>query len=338
MGVHVCHVTPNSVGLISNEADTGVVVVTGATGRLGRSVCAAFQDTGYRVAAVTRGPGDGLEAAEVLTAPDLEHLPDPPARPLAVVHLAAETNHASHVFDVNVRGSAATLDWAVRHRATQFIYMSSVGVYGPTCQGVVTPATTRRPANAYERSKTDAEQHVLGIGSRGAIAVTVLQPSNVFGTGPEWARPLLGFMRCISRGRFRYVGRQEAYLNYVDVRDVARACVAALRPEAHGRTFILNDPVPLSRVVEIVAHATGVESPRNRLPYAIAWPIAATLSGLAAVSRWRVPLDLDRLRVLTNRTRYDGSDIRVRLGFPYPIGTQRGICDLAHQYRARSLL
>jgi nucleoside-diphosphate-sugar epimerase len=216
--------------------------------------------------------------------------------------------------------------------------MSSVGVYGPKCQGVVTPAVARRPANAYERTKADAEQLVLGIGSSGALAATVLQPSNVFGAGPQWARPLLGFMRSISRGRFRYVGRREAHFNYVDVRDVAHACVAVLRPEAYGRTFILNDPVPLSRVVEIVANAAGVESPRNRLPYAIALPVAATLSGLAAVSRRHVPLDLDRLRALTSRTRYDGADIRARLGFQYPIGTEGGIRDLADHYRALSLL
>jgi nucleoside-diphosphate-sugar epimerase len=315
-----------------------VVVITGATGRLGRSVCDAFRHAGYHVAAVTRQTTACLEADEVLTASDLEHISAPTLRPSAVVHLAAETVDEANMFAVNVKGSEAILDWAIRHRAGQFIYMSSVGVYGPKCRGVVTPAKERRPRNTYERTKTVAEELVLRMGSSGALPVTVLQPSNVFGMGPQWSMPLLGLMRSISRGRFRYVGRQQTQFNYVEVRDVARACVEALRPEAHGRTFILNDPVPLSRVVEIVADAAGVEQPRRRLPYALALPAAATLTGLALVSRQAVPLDLGRLRALTSRTTYDGSDIEAVLGFRYSLGTERGIRELAHHYRNLSLL
>lgn len=315
-----------------------VVVITGATGRLGRPVCKAFHNAGYRVAAVTRQSTAGLEADDVLTASDLGRIPAPTSPPSAVVHLAAETADEAYMFDVNVRGSEAMLDWAVRHRARQFIYMSSVGVYGPKCHGVVTPAKARRPGNTYERTKTVAEELVLRIGSSGALPVTVLQPSNVFGVGPQWSLPLLGLMRSISRGRFRYVGRQESPFNYVEVRDVAHACVEALRPEAHGRTFILNDPVPLSRVVEIVADAASVEPPRRRLPYGVALSAAATLSGFALVSRRSVPLDLARLRALTSQTTYDGSDIKATLGFRYAIGTERGIRELAHHYRDLSLL
>jgi dihydroflavonol-4-reductase len=317
---------------------TPMVVVTGATGRLGRSVCEAFHHAGYRVAAVTRRHTACLDVDEVLTASDLEHISAPASRPSAVVHLAAETANEANMFDVNVKGSKAMLDWAVTHRVEQFIYMSSVGVYGPNCRGVVTPARERRPGNIYERTKMAAEELVLQMGSSRALPVTVLQPSNVFGRGPQWSMPLLGLMRSISRGRFRYVGRQETQFNYVEVRDVARACVETLRPEAYGRTFILNDPVPLSRIVEIVAHTAGVEPPRRRLPYALALPAAATLTGLARMSRRRVPLDLGRLRVLTSRTTYDGSDIERTLGFRYSLGTERGIRELAHHYRDLSLL
>jgi hypothetical protein len=66
--------------------------------------------------------------------------------------------------------------------------------------------------------------------------------------------------------------------------------------------------------------------------------VAATLNGLALASRRHVPLDLGRLRALTSRTMYDGSDIEATLGFRYSIGTERGIRELAHHYRDLSLL
>ena len=316
----------------------GSIVITGATGRLGRAVCAAFHNAGYRVVAVARRDTASVEVGEVLTAPSLDQIPAPSSPPLAVVHLAAETADEAAMFDTNVRGSQAILNWAVRHRAQHFIYMSSVVVYGSDCHGLVTPATARRPGNTYERTKAAAEEAVQRVGLSGALRVTVLQPSNVFGIGPRWSMPLLGLMRSISRRRFRYVGRDEAQFNYVEVRDVARSCVEVLRLEAHGRTFILNDPIPLPRVVEIVALAAGVEPPRHRLPYAVAFTAAAALNGLAHATRRPVPLDLGRLRALTSRAVYDGSDIEATLGFRYSIGTERGIRELAHHYRDRSLL
>jgi nucleoside-diphosphate-sugar epimerase len=315
-----------------------LVVITGATGRLGRSVCAAFRGAGYRVAAVTRQTTRHVDVDELLTASDLQHVPAPQSQPAAVVHLAAETTCETAMYDVNVGGSKAIVEWALRHNARQVIYMSSVGVYGTTCGGRVTPAMERRPANTYERTKTVAEELVLKLASGAALPVTILQPSNVFGVGSEWPTPLLQLMRTISRGRFRYVGRESTPFNYVDVRDVAQACVAALRSDAHGRTFILNDPLPLSRVVKIVADAADVEPPSRRLPYAVAFTAAAAMTGVALVSRRPVPIDLSRLRALTSQTTYDGSDITTTLGFRYPIGTERGLQELARHYRELSLL
>lgn len=315
-----------------------LIVITGATGRLGRSVCAAFRSAGYHVAAVTRRTPHHLEVDEVLTVSDLDHVPAPRSQPAAVVHLAAETKRETAMFSVNVDGSKAIVEWALRHQARQVIYMSSVGVYGTKCRGIVTPELERRPANTYERTKTVAEDLVLRIGSGASLPVTVLQPSNVFGVGSEWPRPLLQLMRTISRGRFRYVGRRTTPFNYVDVRDVAQACVAALRTGAHGRTFILNDPIPLSRVVEIVADATSVEPPSRTLPYAVALTAAAAMTGVALVSRRPVPIDLARLRTLTSQVTYDGSEITTTLGFRYPVGTERGLHELAHHYRELSLL
>src|SRR5207244_2675625 len=151
-----------------------LVVITGATGRLGRSVCAAFRSAGYHVAAVIRGTSDHVEADEVLTASDLRNVPAPRSEPTAVVHLAAEISRESAMFRVNVDGSKAILQWALRHHAGQVIYMSSVGVYGTKRRGVVTTTMPRRPGNTYERTKTVAEDVLLRLGTDVSLPVTVL--------------------------------------------------------------------------------------------------------------------------------------------------------------------
>lgn len=319
-------------------ADNGLVVVTGANGRLGTAVCAALRQARYRVAGIVRSSDGTTALDETLPIAGFDHLPVPSGTPIAVIHLTAEVHDPARMFEVNVRGSEHMIEWAVVQRCRRFIYMSSVGVYGARRKGTITIETPYAPANEYERTKALAEVKAREADTAGRISVTVLQPSIVFGIGPRWQNPLLGFIRSITRGRFVYPGRRDGQLNCVDVRDVATACVSALRPEAAGRTFIVNDPLPLPDAVDAIATAAGVTCRRRRVPYGAAWGLAATLEIVGRVTGRRGPFDLERLQYLTNRTVYDGSPIRSQLGFTYPVGTARGLGDLVRHYRALSLI
>lgn len=314
------------------------VVLTGITGRLGRSVAPALAAAGYRVIGLTRQTTGERLADELLRISTFDDLPRLTSAPAAVVHLAAETRDVARMEDVNVRGSQRLLEWSIAQSAGQFVYVSSVGVYGPRSAGVVTPASDHRPANEYERTKDAAERLVSAPRAGGDMPVTILQPSNVFGTGPGWGHPLLGFIRSIAGGRFRYIGRKPAVFNYVDVRDVAAAAVAVLCPAAYERTFIVNDAISLADAVGVVARAADVPAPTSRIPYSVARIAADACDALARVTGRRFPLTIGRVSELTNRARYDGSEIGAALGFNYPIGTARGLSDLVCAYRKQALL
>lgn len=315
------------------------VVVTGASGRIGREVCAALRDAGYRVVAVTRSETPPPQADEHIQITSLARVPLLTTVPSAVIHLAAEAREPTRMTEVNVGGCEAMLDWATRQAVPRFVYVSSVGIYGPRRSGTVTPGTPPAPANEYERTKAEAEQLVRAAEAAGRIGVTVLQPSNVFGIGPGWRNPLLGFIRSIARGRFLYVGHaDDPVFNYVPAADVGRACAAVLGPQAIGRTFILNDPLPLRAAVEIIADALRVAPPRRRIPYPAAWGMALALEAVRLLARGAVPFDLAKLRELTNRTVYQGSDITAVLGFRYATGTVQGLRTLVAHYRAQALI
>ena len=315
-----------------------LVVVTGASGRLGTEICVAFRKAGYRVAGVIRGASGATDLDETLRIECFSKVPAPSRPPAAVIHAAAESRDPSRMVEVNVRGCEQMLEWAATYGSSRFIHISSIGVYGPHRRGTITPHTPYAPADEYERTKAAAEAEVRKAAAAGRLGTTVIQPGMMFGAGPRWELPLLGFIRSVVNQRFIHVGSDEARFNYVDVRDVAAACVAALSPEAAGETFIVNDPLSVREAVETIASAAHVPAPRRRMPYAVAWLLAAGTQAAAAAVRRRGPLDLTRLQHFTTRTIYDGSPIRSRLGFVYPVGTRRGLADLVHHYRARSLL
>jgi len=244
----------------------------------------------------------------------------------------------SRMDEINHLGAARLADAAARAGVKRFVHLSSVGVYGaPKHAGVVDEARPHRPVNAYERSKEAGERAVRERCAASAMACVVLQPSNVIGWSPQ-ARPLLGLMRIVGRGWFRYFGSTEAWVNYVGIDDVASALVAVASAEVASAAYIVNTPVPLQQMVGWIADELGVPPPRARWPYAIGATLAAAGALGRSVLGRELPFSPERLRELTNTTRFDGSAVSRALGFAYPHGIETTLRRLARGYRTEGWL
>lgn len=110
------------------------VLVTGATGRIGRIVAADLLERGYRVRATTSRPraggeGEGVDWRKVdfFGKPDYDELV---AGCDAIIHLAAELGKKDRMKKVNVEATRALAAAAERANVPVFCYASSVSVYG----------------------------------------------------------------------------------------------------------------------------------------------------------------------------------------------------------------
>ncbi|CDM62483.1 MULTISPECIES: NAD-dependent epimerase/dehydratase family protein [Rhizobium] len=110
------------------------VLVTGATGRIGRIVAADLLERGYRVRATTSRPraideGKGVDWRKVdfLGNPNYDDLV---AGCDAIIHLAAELGKKDRMKQVNVQATRALAAAAERANVAVFCYASSVSVYG----------------------------------------------------------------------------------------------------------------------------------------------------------------------------------------------------------------
>ena len=315
-------------------------LVTGASGFIGSALLRLLRATGQPLLVGGRHApaASDADAPRWISLDLADRSFELPSGIDTVLHLAGEKRTESRLDEVNHLGAVRLVDAAARAGARRFVHLSSVGVYGASPHaGVVDELRSHRPANAYERSKDAGELAVRERCAANAIACIVLQPSNVIGWAPQ-ARPLLGLMRMVARGWFRYFGQTEAWVNYVGVDDVAGALLAAARSDRADATYIVNTPMPLRQMIGWIADELAVQAPRAHWPYSIGAGLAAAGGLGRSVLRRELPFSPERLRELTNTTRYDGSAISRALGFDYPYGMETTLRTLARAYRREGWL
>lgn len=318
-----------------------LVLLTGASGFIGKRVQSLLVNRGYRVRALTRKPdmsfpsitsiaGDLADASACRKAMDNVDV---------VIHAAGEKRAMSRFWLVNVQGTKNLLDAAVTDGVERFVHVSSVGVIGadPFRSKVFGEDVPCMPRNEYERSKWEAENLVKHAASEG-LPVAILRPANVFGDcDPE--RGLLTLIRTLLNERFFYIGGRDATCNYVYVEDVAHACLALVEnPRAIGRTYHLSDACTLGEFVGFLADELGVKRPSLKVPNSISRLLRGALCGARRLPWVSHSPAFDRLISLNNQANFATSRLVDELGFECPVGWRKGLRQLVSWYRSEGML
>ena len=167
------------------------VLVTGASGFIGRPLVAALLRAGYAVRAVTRRQVSFPDSVEVAIVSDLKNPID--WNPILqgvdiIVHLAGPAHskvpeNAYSEFDqINWLATQRLADAAKDVGIDRFIYISSVRAQvGASAVQAIREQDEPRPTNQYGRSKLAAEQAVQAAG----VPFTIFRPVVVYGPHPK---------------------------------------------------------------------------------------------------------------------------------------------------------
>jgi nucleoside-diphosphate-sugar epimerase len=272
------------------------VLVTGATGFVGRHLVARLIEQRHTVRVLARPSSDAgrLPAGVNVVLGDLstdDRLDDAVRGCDTVYHLAAAHGADARAEDcerINVHGTLNLAEAAARVGVQRFLFGSTRGVHGLVRGGSIDENTPFSPDTPYRRSKAQAERELARLSAARKLSVITLRLPSMIGPG---AVAWLGLFRAIARGNFRIVGSGENKQHPCPVDDAVQAILlAGTTPGIDGETFVFSgtDAVTTAAFVRMIAHEFGVEISRVRLPvfpyHALRWAqvAAARLGGRVA--------------------------------------------------------
>jgi dihydroflavonol-4-reductase len=269
-----------------------VAVVTGAGGHIGTNLVRALLEQGRDVVAVDLHESPALVrlGARWISADvrDEEALRRAYAGAHVVFHLAAVISVAGDrhglVPSVNIGGVAASARAALYCGVDRFVHCSSVHAFDLEVMHdrVVdedSPRATRPDLPAYDRSKAAGERALRTVVDRGLNAV-ILNPSGIVGPRDETPSRMGAVLLAAARGRLP--ATVQGSFDWVDVRDVVHAMLAAERHGEAGANYLLGGhSADIATLAAWAADAAGARHPYADLPlwFARAWSPAATAVG-----------------------------------------------------------
>lgn len=242
------------------------VLVTGGTGFVGSHTVAALVRHGHEVRVLARTPkraGPVLERHGVDVdivqgdVTDRRSVVDALDGCDAVIHAAAEIPGSfGPTSDVNVVGSKTVIGEAVASGLDPILYTSTVTVYLPTSDPMVTPSSDlATPQFAYGASKQEVERFVRELQAEGAPVVSFLL-GGVYGpTSPHLDGSFLAVVSALESMMLTPPGGT----GILDVRDVADMLAKAVEPGRGPRRYLAGGQyVSWIEWTDLLSEAAGV--------------------------------------------------------------------------------
>jgi nucleoside-diphosphate-sugar epimerase len=274
------------------------ILVTGANGLVGRSLCVALPLQAHAVVAAVRSADTPLEGTERAIMGAIDSAADWSAALSdveVVIHLAARVhvmndqavNPITEFRKVNVDGTLNLAMQASKAGVKRFIFISSIKVNGEHTE-IGMPFTEENAANpqdAYGQSKLEAEQGLFLIAQQTGMAVVVIRPPLVYGAGVK--ANFASMMRAVKRGIPLPLGAIHNKRSFVYVGNLVSLILRCVdHPAAANQVFLVSDDHDLSTTELLQACAVALRVKPRLLPVPQSLiEIGATLLGKRDVAQ-----------------------------------------------------
>ena len=309
------------------------LLVTGASGFVGRTFCEEAVASGLSVVAVTR-QATNLPNVQVMLLGGIDANTDWHATLLrcdVVVHLAARVHVMNErsaeplqaFMDVNYHATINLAKQAAVAGVKRFVFVSSIGVNGAftSKNNKFKEDDLSRPQNAYVVSKWQAELALRRLAIETELEVVIVRPPLVYGANApgNFAEMLQVVALCLPLP-LALVHNQRDFIYVGNLVNSLIAC--ATHPTAAGQTYLVSDGESVSTpdLIRSLAKALGKSNLVFPFPISVMRLCAGLFGKSATVDR------------LTQSLQIDSSKIRNELGWNPPYAMQQGLQATADWY------
>lgn len=315
----------------------GAVLVSGASGFVGRELCQALAAQGRPFRPAVRRAGGALIGGQSPCVVGELGADSDWSRALAqvgtVVHLASRV-HVMRESSSDSPGDLLSLYRAANTQGTltlarqaaaagvgRFVFVSTVKVNGEGGSLAYSESDAPCPADPYAISKWEAEQGLRELAARSAMAVVIVRPPLVYGPGVK--ANFLNLMRWVERGiplPFGAIHNQRSLVALANLVDFLLLCTT--HPAAANQTFLVSDDEDLSTPELLRRMAMALCKPSRLLPL----PASLLSAGASLLGQG------DLARRLCGSLRVDVSKAKRLLGWSPPLSVDEGLARVAADF------
>ncbi len=257
------------------------ILVTGATGFVGKAVVSELAKGDYDIYTCAKSPQPkppelpNYFSVDIASPESVEQLAGKLTEIDCVIHSAGLAHQFKAPKDpqifsrVNAEGTRNIAQMAADKGIKNFVLVSSISVYGDGKPNPTVEDYPCRPAGPYAVSKYEAELAAKEVCEANNIALTVLRLATVYGEGD--VGNVLRLIKLIDSGKFFWTGDGGNNKSLLFVSDAARACHFAVEKNQAG-THIYNvtdTPHTMREIVEEIARQLGKKIPGVIIPAAL---------------------------------------------------------------------
>ena len=284
-----------------------MILVTGATGFIGRYLVSKLLDSGQKVRALVRSEArSGIlpENTQIVVGDilNLSSLRDACEGVDGVIHLASTIREVGDFTfkRLNYYGTCNVIAAIKEKDVKRFVYTSAIG-------------STSNPSIPYLHSRWMAEQEII----RSDIPSTILRFSVGFGTGDQFFNQIAALVKLLPI--VPVVGDGKTLFQPIHVDDIAR-CIseAYMQDDKISQTVDIGGPeyYTYDEIVEVVSETLAAKTLKMHTPIRLMSPVAMLLETLVP----NPPVTPEQLKILELNNTTDLDSVVRHFGFdPRPV-------------------
>ena len=326
------------------------ILVTGATGYLGKALVPVLQEAGHHLRILARPSSDirafqNQERIEIsygdIVKP--ETLNDIAEGIDQVYHLAVlgHLNDAGQqdYMNVNHAGTLNLLEQFKNSPVQRILFTTSSAALGPIAGKVVTEEDFAPPVTAYGRSKYAAELSFKEYAQQHNIPYVLVRLTHVYGPGEQ--RDLYQIIKLIKKGLYPQIGFKPNLYPAVYIDDAVRGLVRAMEKGRVGETYIISDKSSHDTrdIRKWVRHYLGLKNMIYPwLPKCLALGLFTLCDYISHKTGLRFPATRKNIEFMTARRIFSIEKANTELDWEPQITLEEGLRRTIDAYRQEGLI